>query len=378
VNLLTYSEQFDNAIWAKAQATVTANSTTAPDGTTTADTLLDTAVSNIHYAYQSISSLSPAGKAYTVTAYFKASTLGFATLGISDNSSGSLYAVAVFNLSTGAVSTSGAAGVGYSVSSSSSADVGSGWYRCTVNVIAGTSVSFLNAVIGANKTGAITAAAGGFESYLGNGSGIFVWGADLRVTNDGVGIPAYQRINAATDYDTSGFPLYLAFDGVDDSLSTASVDFSATDKMSVFAGVRKLSDATAQEPVSFGYPINGSFSIRTPRTGTSQWINWSAGGSLLPVIDYAISAPVTTVLSATSSIAADELILRSNGVQVGSSASDQGTGNYGNFPLVMGMRSGGTLLFTGRIYSLIVRGAASNADQIARTEAWVNGKTQAF
>ena len=38
-NLLTYSEQFDNAIWTKTGSTITANSTTAPNGTLTADTI---------------------------------------------------------------------------------------------------------------------------------------------------------------------------------------------------------------------------------------------------------------------------------------------------------------------------------------------------
>ncbi len=39
MNLLTFSEQFDNAAWAKTTTTVTANVIAAPDGTTTADTL---------------------------------------------------------------------------------------------------------------------------------------------------------------------------------------------------------------------------------------------------------------------------------------------------------------------------------------------------
>lgn len=38
-NLLTYSEQFDNAAWTKSNITATANSISSPDGTTTADTL---------------------------------------------------------------------------------------------------------------------------------------------------------------------------------------------------------------------------------------------------------------------------------------------------------------------------------------------------
>jgi hypothetical protein len=42
-NLLTFTQEFDNAAWVKINSTVTANSVTAPDGTMTADTL--TAVS---------------------------------------------------------------------------------------------------------------------------------------------------------------------------------------------------------------------------------------------------------------------------------------------------------------------------------------------
>ena len=38
-NLLTYSEQFDNAAWTKSGVTVTANTTISPDGTQNADKL---------------------------------------------------------------------------------------------------------------------------------------------------------------------------------------------------------------------------------------------------------------------------------------------------------------------------------------------------
>jgi hypothetical protein len=40
-NLALYSEQFDNAYWAKSQATITANATTAPDGTLTAEKFIE-------------------------------------------------------------------------------------------------------------------------------------------------------------------------------------------------------------------------------------------------------------------------------------------------------------------------------------------------
>lgn len=41
-NILTYSEQFDNAAWAKLNVTVSANNTTSPDGTLNAEKLVVT------------------------------------------------------------------------------------------------------------------------------------------------------------------------------------------------------------------------------------------------------------------------------------------------------------------------------------------------
>jgi hypothetical protein len=44
-NLLTYSEQFDNAAWTKSAATITANAITSPDGTVDADKIEATSIS---------------------------------------------------------------------------------------------------------------------------------------------------------------------------------------------------------------------------------------------------------------------------------------------------------------------------------------------
>ena len=45
-NSALYSSEFDNAYWVKSNATITANSTTSPDGTTNADTFLKTSALN--------------------------------------------------------------------------------------------------------------------------------------------------------------------------------------------------------------------------------------------------------------------------------------------------------------------------------------------
>ena len=179
-NLLLDSQSFDGSGWAKLNCTASANTTAAPDGTLTADTLLDTAVSNIHYAVQNPAS-TVGNSTVIVSVYAKASTLNYVTVGVSDISVGTTYAVAVFNLANGTLSTTGASGSGYAVSATSITAVGNGWYRCSAVCVTGTASAFLRSAIGLNKTGVITASAGGMESYLGNGTGaVYVWGAQLE------------------------------------------------------------------------------------------------------------------------------------------------------------------------------------------------------
>ena len=77
---------------------------------------------------------------------------------------------------------------------------------------------------------------------------------------------------------------------------------------------------------------------------------------------------------------ADEVKPRFNGVlnQTNPSGANCGTGNFGTWPLYVGARSGPANMFNGRLYSLIVRGAASSVTEIADTELWVNARTGAF
>jgi len=68
-NLLTFSEQFDNAAWTKTNATITANSTTAPDETLTADKLVENASTGDHRTFQGFTVSS--GVVYTFSVYLK-------------------------------------------------------------------------------------------------------------------------------------------------------------------------------------------------------------------------------------------------------------------------------------------------------------------
>lgn len=173
---------------------------------------------------------------------------------------------------------------------------------------------------------------------------------------------------------------YLLFDGSDDFLVTPTIT-PGTDKAQVFAGVRKLSDAARGMLVELGNaPGLQTWRLEAPDGPALPRYLWnSSGSSSSSTVASGYAAPITNVLTGIGDIAADTAILRVNAAQAASSASDQGTGNYGNYPVYIGRRGGTSTPFNGRIYSLICRfGPNLTSDQIAQTEAWVNSKTGAY
>lgn len=147
---------------------------------------------------------------------------------------------------------------------------------------------------------------------------------------------------------------YLAFDGTDDFLVTSSIDFTATDKISLFAGVRKLSDAGVGIVTELSLDSNtnnGSFYLLAPNTSNNYSVRFKGTtGGTSTLSGY--TAPHSAVLSAKGSLAADVQSLRVNGGALNSSF-DMGTGNYGNYPLYIGRRGGTALPFNGHLYSLV-------------------------
>jgi hypothetical protein len=229
-------------------------------------------------------------------------------------------------------------------------------------------------------------------TFTGDGtSGIYLWGADLRVTSDGVGIPDYQRVNTATDYDTVGFPVYLRADGSNDFLQTNSIDFTGTDKMTICAGVRKLSDnpssfSTIIELSTFPDSNPGTFVLGANSAAAADRKNYAfgsrgAGPMGIPIAatgTNTFAAPITNVLTGLGDISGDSAILRVNGSQAASNTADQGTGNYGNYLLILFSRNAAGNFFNGRFYGGVVRGAQSSAQQISDLESFMNTLTKAY
>ncbi len=186
------------------------------------------------------------------------------------------------------------------------------------------------------------------------------------------------RGNHATQATTTKRPVlkidaggcyYLSFDGVDDALQTGNIDFTGTDKMTVWAGVTPLL-AGGSQYIAATNTGTGRFALMADHYGATQFESRGLSSG------YAQSAPLMSgqVLCGRGDISGDVSVLRRNGVQVASATTDQGAGNYGNSPLIIGGFTISTSHFNGRLYSLIVRGAQSSLSQIEATEAYIKQK----
>jgi len=150
--------------------------------------------------------------------------------------------------------------------------------------------------------------------------------------------------------------------------------------MSVFAGVTKESDAaagTVAELSASADANDGAFYVRAPSGSGLSTYRCRAGGTAYSTATTSgsYSAPRSDVLSGLTKISEDQLELRVSGVSAVTSATDQGTGNFGNYPLYLFSRGGGSIFFNGRLYSLIVRNKLTTGTDLTNTEAWVADKT---
>jgi hypothetical protein len=161
-NLLLRSEEFDNAYWFKFSSFIVPNAVVAPDGTNTADKLVeDTTPNNNHIVFRGPLGLS--SNVYTFSVYVKAAERNEIVLRIDTNVT---QRNVRFNLVEGTIVDVGdvSARIEY---------VGNGWYRCinTMNI----AEEVINAAL------MLADSRFPLAFYTGDGtSGIYVWGAQLE------------------------------------------------------------------------------------------------------------------------------------------------------------------------------------------------------
>lgn len=192
-NLLTYSEDFSNAVWVKINSTINPNIAMSPIGDNSASGLVDNIQNNIHRIGYS-DYFGSEKQVITYSIFIKAGSKSFAHV-ISNYSDRGADTVAV-NLVTGeAILVSGGL-TSFTVKNS-----GNGWYRFSATVTKNSTVGKSFYVYSATGMGQNDI------TYIGDGTTVlYIWGAQLEL---GTQATRYQRIAAANDYDTTGFPFYL-------------------------------------------------------------------------------------------------------------------------------------------------------------------------
>ena len=171
-NLYNYSEQIDT--YALTGATVTANNIASPDGTTSADKLVEDTSTTNHDAHQTLTSIA-AGAATTVSVFFKAAERSMATLEFVPSSSftDSIAPTAFFSLTAGTVANT----INAAAKDVSIVYYGNGWYRCSLTA---TPISSGSIVCNMGMTAGLSNTA----TYTGDGtSGLYIWGAQAEAGN---------------------------------------------------------------------------------------------------------------------------------------------------------------------------------------------------
>jgi hypothetical protein len=220
-NLLLRSEEFENASWTTGSlnVSVSANETTSPAGTLTADKIIPSTTNGLHTFRQFTSVTS--GLSYTQSIFAKASEYSVLQFALSTGflGNGALYRNVL--LSNGSL--------GNGTLDVSVAPVGDNWYRISATVTA--TASSGNGRFNLNVLDADTALAN--PEYAGDGtSGIYIWGAQLEQSATvGEYIPTTSTINSAPRFDhnpTTGESLGLLVEEQRTNLLLQSEDFSTT------------------------------------------------------------------------------------------------------------------------------------------------------
>jgi hypothetical protein len=347
-NLLTRTEEINNSVWVPFAGT--------KSGT---DLFIPTTGNGYHTIRQDLTA------SIGDTVSFEVKPEGYNFLGVRGvSTSVSTGQFSRFDISQGLVLSSGS-----NFSNETIEAVGDGWFRVTLRYeAAGVRVEFMPL-----PTNSIA-------EYAGDGtSGIRIRKAQFEL---GSTATAYQRVGSTYDVTEAGkADLYhLVFDGTDDWLVTPTIT-PGTDKVQVFAGVRKLSDAAIGQIVELSADPNaniGSFWLLSRTVvGNYSFASRGQAGSISNAASPTnYPAPITNTLTGIGDISGDNATLRVNGTQVAQGSGDQGTGNFLAYPLYIGRRGGTSLPFNGHLYSLIVRfGANLDAGTIESTEGYVAGKT---
>jgi hypothetical protein len=160
-NLLTYSEDFTNAAWININTSISSNTTTAPNGTSTADSLTDNTTNGIHLL---ASSTNWQVSQNTCSLYVKKGTASKVYI-----ANASIGVGIFFNLNTGTVEGT----IGFFTGNIT--NIGNSWYR-----IDATHTAPYLSTLGYGIYETFTGTYATTTEYVGTGKSLYIWGAQLE------------------------------------------------------------------------------------------------------------------------------------------------------------------------------------------------------
>lgn len=378
-NLLEKTEQFnDSTVWSWVQnITITPNAWIAPDWTNSATLIAETTTNSSHYIAQNTNFAT--WLSYKISVAFKKWTGVTAPDWIQmtlPSWSFGWVQYCNFNIANWTI-------WNYTGWTPKIINLPNGWYRCEWTATSTSAWTY----------GTVWIILTNNNNWLGRWpwyawlttSDVFIWWPDLRISNDTLWMPEYQRVNNSTDYNTVWFPYYLSADWVDDWLQSNTINFSTTNKLTLITWLRINSVTWVQMPIEFStsYATNlwafelslneviaWTFAFATKRTAathykfwnTAQWIRtlvfaWDIDGSIAP--------------------AATSITYRENWTNPAVAASwNETLSAFWNYPLFLFRRAATSASFNGRFYGLVLIGKKLNSSDFAKLERYINNKTK--
>ena len=159
-NELLYSQELDNAWWAKTDVSISANSIASPDGSLTADLITESATTGLHRVYRTLT----LNGNNSFSFFVKSNGVRWIVLAAGNTTNFGVHTS--FDIQNGVVGTS-------LIGTSKIENYGNGWYRCIVSGLANGGATSLNLYLcdGDNVI-----------SYTGDGtSGVYAWGGQLEL-----------------------------------------------------------------------------------------------------------------------------------------------------------------------------------------------------
>jgi hypothetical protein len=360
-NCLHYTRAFDNAFWTKtASSSVSANATTGPDGSSTADriTLSNTTNSAITKGAWAI----VANRTFTLSCYFKNDTcasgetfqMRFFTSAVAPNDFLLVAEIDPFN-KTATYSLTGTATTGrVGIASGSVTDVGNGWFRVQVTGTCGSGVGW-------SGTGTV-------DLFRTAGSRVF-FATDIQLEEGGSATNPQVVVNG-NDVTESGVPEVKTV-WFNATRLSATINLSAFNTLTSMAAVYRPVVPSNQTVINQNAANTSSWQLRYG--STSAVAAFTASGTTSKEGSQAsLALGAKSILTGRVNIAAPFVSIQQNDGAVATISTTLGSGNFSNSPVRIGQRTDGITSITGHFVALALFTEVLSAENLALVKAWMN------